>query len=60
MLEGVLIGWRLLWRDRRGSTAIEYALIAALIGSAVVFLVMDIGNTLVGFFTHVSTGMKTS
>jgi Flp pilus assembly pilin Flp len=56
----MLARWRRLWRDTRGSTAIEYALIAALIGTAVVFLVMDIGQTLVGFFTHVSTGFKPS
>ena len=49
--------WRRLWTDQRGATAIEYALIVALIGSAVVFLVLGIGQTLVSFFTGVSNGL---
>ena len=50
---------RLLMADRRGATAIEYALIASLIGSGIVFLVLTIGQTLAQFFTNVGSGLTT-
>lgn len=57
MESGKFTRWARVWADERGATAIEYALIAALIGTAVVFLVLGIGQTLVSFFTGVSSGL---
>jgi pilus assembly protein Flp/PilA len=55
----IKFGRRLL-SDCRGATAIEYALIATLIGTGIVFLVLSIGQTLAGFFTNVSSGLNGS
>ena len=51
---------RLLMSDRRGATVIEYALVASLIGSGIVFLVLTIGQTLAGFFVDVGSGLNGS
>ena len=49
-----------LWRDRRGATAIEYGLIAALIAVAAIAAMQGLGNRLKTTFTNVSSNMKTS
>ena len=45
-------------RDENGTTAIEYALIAAGISIAIVAAVGSLGTTLNGTFTSVSTALK--
>jgi len=47
-------------RDRRGATAIEYGLIAALIAVAAITAMTSLGNQLKTTFTNVSTNMKAS
>jgi len=47
----------LLVADDRGTTAIEYALIASLISIGILTAVTTIGNTLTGIFNQVATGI---
>lgn len=49
-----------LRRDRRGATAIEYGLIAALIAVAAISAMSGLGNRLKTTFTNVSSNMKAS
>ena len=42
-------------KDESGATAIEYGLIAALIGVVIIVSVRAVGTTLTGVFTTVST-----
>jgi pilus assembly protein Flp/PilA len=49
-----------LLRDRRGATAIEYGLIAALIAVAAVTAMSSLGNQLQKTFTNVTNNMKAS
>ena len=42
-------------RDERGVSALEYALIASLIGLAIVTAVTNYGLSLAGFFTKLKT-----
>jgi len=44
--------------DEEGVTAIEYALIAALIAVAIITTVQAVGTDLNGVFTHISTKLK--
>ena len=44
-------------RDESGATAIEYALIASLIGLVIVGAVGAVGDSLPGVFTDVSAGL---
>jgi pilus assembly protein Flp/PilA len=46
--------------DKRGATAIEYGLIAALIAVAAITAMQGLGTTLNKTFTNVSTAMKGS
>ena len=48
---------RRLASDSRGSTMIEYVMIAALIAVVLVALLISIGTTLSGWFTQVSTAL---
>ena len=41
-----------------GATAIEYGLIAALIGVAIITVVNNVGTEIQGTFTDVQTGLK--
>ena len=41
-----------------GATAIEYGLIAALIGVAIITVVNNVGGEIKGTFTDVETGLK--
>ena len=51
---------RKLFRDRRGATAIEYGLIAALIAVAAIGAMQGLGNKLKTTFANVSSNMKAS
>jgi len=43
-------------RDERGATAIEYALIASLIGLVIIAAVGAVGSSLTGVFEDVAAG----
>jgi pilus assembly protein Flp/PilA len=45
-------------QDESGVTAIEYGLIAALIGVAIVAVAGDVGDALVSTFTAVKSGLN--
>jgi pilus assembly protein Flp/PilA len=45
-------------RDKKGATAIEYGLIAALIAVAAIAAMQGLGNQLTTTFTNVSSNMK--
>lgn len=49
-----------LMKDRRGATAIEYGLIAALIAVAAITAMKGIGSSLTGTFGGVSTQLNTA
>jgi len=49
-----------LMRDKRGATAIEYGLIAALIAVAAITAMTALGNQLTTTFNNVSNNMKAS
>jgi pilus assembly protein Flp/PilA len=49
---------RRLIRDRKGATAIEYGLIAALIAVAAIAAMQGLGSSLNTTFTNVSTAMS--
>ena len=51
---------RRLLSDRRGATAIEYGLIAALIAVAAITAMQGLGNHLKNTFNNVSNNMKAS
>jgi pilus assembly protein Flp/PilA len=44
-----------LWNDKRGVTAIEYGLIAALIAVAIIGILSAVGGSLKGVFGSVNT-----
>jgi pilus assembly protein Flp/PilA len=44
--------------DESGATAIEYGLIAALIGVVIITVVTNVGNEIKGTFEDVDTGLK--
>jgi pilus assembly protein Flp/PilA len=47
----------MLWQDRRGVTALEYALIALLIGVAIISGVTMLGSNLKVMFSNVATSV---
>jgi pilus assembly protein Flp/PilA len=51
---------RKLWRDRRGATAIEYALVASLIAVAAITAFVNIGTNLNQTFTNVNGAVSGS
>ena len=51
---------RKIIRDKKGATAIEYGLIAALIAVAAITAMQGLGTSLNTTFTNVSTAMKGS
>jgi len=51
---------RKLFKDKKGATAIEYGLIAALIAVAAITAMQGLGSSLNTTFTNVSTAMKGS
>ncbi|MGG7054675.1 Flp family type IVb pilin [Nitrosomonas sp. ANs5] len=46
------------WNDEQGVTAIEYALIAALIAVAIIVAVRAVGTDLTAVFNKISTELK--
>lgn len=46
--------WRRLWRDRAGASAIEYALIVALIAAAVFASVGSLGDAAAALYDRVT------
>lgn len=51
---------RKFFADKKGATAIEYGLIAALIAVAAIAAMQGLGNQLKTTFSNVSTNMKAS
>jgi pilus assembly protein Flp/PilA len=51
---------RKIFSDRRGATAIEYGLIAALIAVAAITAMQGLGNQLSTTFANVTSNMKAS
>ena len=49
-----------LKRDEKGVTALEYALIAALVGAVVVTSVATLGSNLTTAFTNIGTRLSTA
>jgi len=49
---------KMLVKDERGATAIEYGLIAAGISIAIITVVVTVGTSLNATFTTVSTALK--
>ncbi|NBC36209.1 Flp family type IVb pilin [Novosphingobium sp. FSY-8] len=49
---------RNLWRDETGATAIEYGLIAALLGVALVTAMTGLGNQMKTTFNNTSSAMS--
>jgi pilus assembly protein Flp/PilA len=45
-------------RDERGSTAIEYALIASGVSIVIVGTIVTLGTNVKGFYTSVATALK--
>lgn len=51
---------RKMFADKKGATAIEYGLIAALIAVAAIAAMQGLGNKLTTTFNNVSSNMKAS
>jgi pilus assembly protein Flp/PilA len=51
---------RKIFTNKKGATAIEYGLIAALIAVAAIAAMQGLGNQLTKTFNNVSSGMKGS
>lgn len=51
---------RLLAKNQKGATAIEYGLIAALISIAAIVALTAVGDSLTGIFDKVSTELSTA
>lgn len=49
---------RKLFADKKGATAIEYGLIAALIAVAAIAAMTSVGNEVIGTFNDVETGLQ--
>jgi pilus assembly protein Flp/PilA len=47
-----------LWRDDSGATAMEYAMIASGIGVVLAATIVNLGTTVKGLYTGVSTALK--
>jgi pilus assembly protein Flp/PilA len=47
-----------LWKDEEGPTAVEYALLAALIAAAIVTAAGTLGTNIAGRFTSVAASVK--
>jgi pilus assembly protein Flp/PilA len=57
------MGMRLFWKllaDRRGATAVEYALICALIVLACMFAISAVADSTIGMWDGVSNNMSGS
>jgi pilus assembly protein Flp/PilA len=59
-VDAVRINFRRLRRDKRGATAIEYGLIVALIGVAIMSALGSLGGGVGGMWTRISTNVQAS
>jgi pilus assembly protein Flp/PilA len=50
--------FRKLARDRKGGTAIEYGLIAALVVITMIASFIEVANTTIGMWTNIQTKME--
>jgi pilus assembly protein Flp/PilA len=50
-------GWRRLWRDARGATAIEYGLIISLVVIVMFAALADVGHTTSGLWNNFSAAV---
>ena len=57
MLAQMHTALRRLWRDLRGATAIEYAMIVLFIALTLIALLMSIGTTVTGFYNSAANGL---
>ena len=57
-IAGVVTTASRFFRDERGATAIEYALVASGIAVAIAASVTGLGSGVKGMFTNVSTALK--
>ncbi|MCL7743701.1 Flp family type IVb pilin [Guyparkeria hydrothermalis] len=55
--EKILVSLLMLWRDERGASAIEYAVIAALIAAALVGFLEPVQEALKAVFDGLATSM---
>ncbi len=53
-IKPVVTTWRKLWRDRKGATAIEYGLIAALIVIATMASISGVADVTIEMWNNVS------
>jgi pilus assembly protein Flp/PilA len=53
-----LLNFKKLWKNESGATAIEYGLIASLVGVAIIVGATALGGKLNTAFTDLSTQMK--
>lgn len=60
MIRPVFCKVRKFWREEEGATAIEYALIAALVGLALVVSLTDLGQAIVGVFEDIAAELSKS
>ena len=49
---------RSIWRNESGATAIEYSLIAAMIGLVIITVLTSVGTELQGPFSDAASGLK--
>lgn len=49
---------RCFWRSESGATSIEYSLIAAFIGLAIITVLQSVGTEVKGPFIDAETGLK--
>jgi pilus assembly protein Flp/PilA len=56
----IVTAWRRMCRDKRGVTALEYGLIAAVMGALIVSGVTSLGNSLNSAFTTIGKVLTTN
>jgi pilus assembly protein Flp/PilA len=59
-VDAVRTNFRRLRRDKRGATAIEYGLIVALIGVAIMSALSSLGGGVGGMWTRINNNVQTS
>ena len=59
-MKAIRKNFRRLRRDRRGATAIEYGLIVALIGVAIMSALSSLGGGVGGMWTKLNTAVQSS
>jgi pilus assembly protein Flp/PilA len=56
----IVTAWRRMRRDKRGVTALEYGLIAAVMGALIVSGVTSLGNSMNSAFTTIGKVLTTN